>query len=144
MRNERAWPQQCWKSSANGSNIFALRFGDQGTKEMLGVVGWKVWPVSNFAQQHATTSNNIQQGVQTDATCSIQQCWELLVNSVASVCTQPYPPFSTWYVLLLLFCLAVVYASVCRPNLIRLVIPLPLFFFSSTQVAPASAPLLAN
>ena len=37
----------------------------------------------------ATTSNNMQQGVQTDATCNIQQCWELLVNNVASVCTQP-------------------------------------------------------
>ena len=59
---------------------------------MLGVVsqqctGRKVWPVSNFAQQHATTSNNMQQGVQTDATCNIQQSWELLVNNVASVCT---------------------------------------------------------
>ena len=43
----------------------------------------------NFLQQHATTSNNIQQGVQTDATCNIQPCWELLVNNVASVCTQP-------------------------------------------------------
>ena len=87
MRSERAWPQQCWKSCANGSNIVALRFGDHGTKEMLGVVGWKVWPVSNFAQQHATTSNIMQQGVQTYATCNIQQCWELLANNVASVCT---------------------------------------------------------
>ena len=80
----------CWKSCANGSNIVALRFGDHGTKEMWGVVGWKVWPVSNFAQQHATASNNMQQGVQTDATCNIQQCWELLVNNVASVCTGLY------------------------------------------------------
>ena len=87
MRNARAWPQQCWKSCANGSNIVALRFGDHGTKEMLGVVGWKVWPVSNFAQQHATTSNNMQQGVQTDVTCNIQQCWELLANNVGSFCT---------------------------------------------------------
>ena len=39
MRNTRARPQQCWKSCANGSNIVALRFGDHGTKEMLGVVG---------------------------------------------------------------------------------------------------------
>ena len=85
----------------------------------------------------ATTRNNMQQGVQTNATCNIQQCWELL--GVASVCTQPYPPFSN------MFCLAVVYASVCRPNLIRLVIPPPPpFFFSSTQVAPPSVPLLAN
>ena len=51
MRNERAWPQQCWKNCANGSNIVALRFGDHGTKA--------------------------------------KQCWELLVNNVASVCTQP-------------------------------------------------------
>ena len=28
----------------------------------------------------------MQQGVQTDAACNIQQCWELLVNNVASVC----------------------------------------------------------
>ena len=42
MRNERAWPQQCWKSCANRSNIVAQRFGDHGTKEMLGVVGSKV------------------------------------------------------------------------------------------------------
>ena len=30
------------------------------------------------SQQHATTGNSIQHGVQTDATCNIQQCWELL------------------------------------------------------------------
>ena len=46
-----------------------------------------VWPVSKFAQQHATTSNNIQQGVQTDTTCNIQQRWKLLANNVAFVCT---------------------------------------------------------
>ena len=74
MRNERAWLQQCYKSCANGSNIVALRFGDYGTKEMLGVVGLKVWPVSNFEQQHATTSNNVQQRVQTGVTCNVQQC----------------------------------------------------------------------
>ena len=42
------------------------------------VTGFKRW---------ATTSNNMQQGVQTDATCNIQQSWELLANDVASVCT---------------------------------------------------------
>ena len=34
----------------------------------------------------------MQLGVQTDATCNIQQSWELLVNNVASVCTQPKSP----------------------------------------------------
>ena len=33
----------------NGSNIVVLRFGDYGTKDMLVVVGLKVWPVLNFA-----------------------------------------------------------------------------------------------
>ena len=32
--------------------------------------GLKVWPVSNFAQQLPTTSSNMQQAVQTDATCN--------------------------------------------------------------------------
>ena len=35
-----------------------------------------------------TLRNNMQQGVQADATCNIQQFWELLANNVASVCTQ--------------------------------------------------------
>ena len=39
MRNEHAWPLQCWKNCSNGSNIVALRFGDHRTKEMLGVFG---------------------------------------------------------------------------------------------------------
>ena len=42
--------------------------------------------LGNSYQQHATTCNNRQQGVQTDLTCNIQQCGELLANNVASVC----------------------------------------------------------
>ena len=38
----------------------------------------------------ATTRNNMQQGLQMDATCNIQQSWELLANDVASVCTGLY------------------------------------------------------
>ena len=37
-----------------------------------------------------TLRNNMQQGVQTDATCNIQQCWELFANNVGSVCTGLY------------------------------------------------------
>ena len=37
-----------------------------------------------------TLRNNMQQEVQTDTTCNIQQCWELLANNVASVCTGLY------------------------------------------------------
>ena len=38
----------------------------------------------------ATSSNNLQQSVQTDATCNIRQYWELLAHSVVSVCTGLY------------------------------------------------------
>ena len=40
-----------------------------------------------MAQQLPTTRNNMQKGVQT---CSIQQCWELVANNVASVFTGLY------------------------------------------------------
>ena len=53
-----------------------------------------VWTVSNFAQQLPTTHNNMQQGVQTDATCNIQQCWDLLANEGASIYTGIYCLFS--------------------------------------------------
>ena len=61
MCHARSWPQQCWKSFSctNGSNIVALRFNDHGTKEMLGVMGSNVWPVSNFALQRPTTCNRV-------------------------------------------------------------------------------------
>ena len=36
----------------------------------------------------------MEQGVQTDATCNMQQCWELLANNVASVCTGLYRQFA--------------------------------------------------
>ena len=57
----RAWSQQCCKSSAIGSNIVALRFGDHGTTEMLGVVGLAVdqsQTLRNNSQQHATGCAN--------------------------------------------------------------------------------------
>ena len=74
MCNACASPQQCCKSCANGSNIAALRLGDQGTKDvgscwLKRLTGFKLC---------ATTPNNIQQGVQTDATCNIQQCCDRL------------------------------------------------------------------
>ena len=55
--------------------IVPLRFGDHGTKEMLGVVGSKVWSVSNFAQQVPTTCNRV---------CKWTQ--HLTSDNVASVC----------------------------------------------------------
>ena len=86
VRNARAWPEP-WKTCANRANFFALHFSDRGAKEMLGVVRSKFWPVSNFGQQLLSALNNMQQGVQTDATCKIQQCLELYANNVASAWT---------------------------------------------------------
>ena len=41
------------------------------------VGNWWLKSLTGFklCEQHATTYNNIQQGVQTDAICNIQQCW---------------------------------------------------------------------
>ena len=34
-----------------------------------------------------TLHNGIQQGVQMDATCNAQKCWEVFANNVVLVCT---------------------------------------------------------
>ena len=65
MCNASAWLPQCWKSCANGSKIVALRFDDHEAKEMLGDVG------SKFDRFQTLRTRNMQQGVQTDATCII-------------------------------------------------------------------------
>ena len=56
---------------------------------VLGVVASVLAVVCKRMQQlpTLTTRRNMQQGVETDAICNIQQCWELLANNVASVCT---------------------------------------------------------
>ena len=62
----------------------------------VGLVGPKVWPVSNCTQQVPTSANKCQQvptllwfhanGRNTSQHCWAQQCWLLLANNVASVC----------------------------------------------------------
>ena len=49
----------------------------------------KCWELlaEKFDRFQTLRNNSQQQGVQTDATCNIQQCWELLANNVTSVCT---------------------------------------------------------
>ena len=64
-----------------------LRFSGKGTKEILGVAGSTL---TTFMELRATTPNNMthnnmQQGVQTDATFNIQQYWELLHGNVVSI-----------------------------------------------------------
>ena len=49
----------------NGSNIVALRFGHHGIRNVLGVVRW-------LKSLTLTLRNNVQQDLQTDATCIIR------------------------------------------------------------------------
>ena len=52
----------------------------------------------------------MQQGaVQIDATCTIQQCWELLANNVASTVCTGRPFELLYFVLLLKNCFAFLY-----------------------------------
>ena len=81
-RCQRVVGQQCWELLCpcwyTTPNI--------GGRRMLGVVVSVLVVVCKRMQQLPTTRSNKQQGVQTDATCKIQQCWELLANNVASDC----------------------------------------------------------
>ena len=58
MRNERAWPEQCWKSCANESNIVALRFGEMKCWELLAEKFGRIQTLRNNTQQHATVCAN--------------------------------------------------------------------------------------
>ena len=58
MCNAGSWPEQCWKSCANGSNVVALRFGDHGTRN-FGSCWFKSLTGFNNSQQQATTFNRV-------------------------------------------------------------------------------------
>ena len=57
-------------------------------RNISGIAASVLAVVSKRMRQLPTTSNSMQQGVQTDAVCNIQQRWELLANKDASVCTR--------------------------------------------------------
>ena len=86
MCNAPKRSQQCWNSCANGSNIAALRFGDHGTQRNVGSCWLERFTVFKLCARTPgpTTRKNTQQGVQTDATCNIQQCWEFLADNVVT------------------------------------------------------------
>ena len=52
---------------------------------MLGIAASVLAVVCKRLRQLLATRNSLQQGVQTDAVCNIQQWWELLANKDASV-----------------------------------------------------------
>ena len=86
MRNERGGPNSVGRAVQTDPTLF--RYASAITEQKNVRSCW-LKSLTRF-KLCATTRNNMQQGVQSDATCNIQQCWELLVNNVASVCTQPY------------------------------------------------------
>ena len=84
MCNALAWPQQCWRELCKRIQHCSATLQRSRSKRDVGSRWFKSL---NGFKLCAKTPNNMQQGVQTDATCNIQQCWELLVNIVASVFT---------------------------------------------------------
>ena len=85
MCNARLWPQECLKGMCKRiQHIVALRFGDDGTREMWGLVGSKVWPVSNFAQQFPTTRNNfLCKRTQHSTSTNFGSCWPTMLRPFA-------------------------------------------------------------
>ena len=73
MCNARA----LWKNCANESSMIALRFSDHGTKEMFGIVGSKVWPISilRINSQYATTCNMVWKRIQHVTSNNVGSCW---------------------------------------------------------------------
>ena len=57
--NECAWPQQSWRSCANGCNIVMLCFSAQGRKENVESHGW-LKDLTSF-KRGTTTPSNTQQ-----------------------------------------------------------------------------------
>ena len=85
------WFCRCW-----------ICFGDHGTKEMLWIVGWNVWPVSNFEPRSQSfsspsprgrkslgtrLSNFVQQQHATGCANTPNNVGTILANNGASVCT---------------------------------------------------------
>ena len=60
IRNERAWPQQCWKSCANGFNINCCATLTQKKRwEWLAEKFDRFQTLRNNTQQHPTTCNRV-------------------------------------------------------------------------------------
>ena len=83
MRNERARPQKCWKSCANGSNIIALRFGDQKCWELLAEKFDRFQTLLNNTQQHPTTCNRVCKRTQNVTSNNVGSCWPTMLRPFA-------------------------------------------------------------
>ena len=83
MCNAHVCPQQCWKAVQTDPTL--LRYASAITEQIRMLRSCWLKSLTCF-KLCSTTHNNLQQGVQTDAHCEIQQCWELLANNVACIC----------------------------------------------------------
>ena len=87
----RAWPQQCWKSCAYGSNIVFRSHAWMITEqkkcwELLAQKFDRFQPLRNHSQQHAKTYNNMQQGVkrtQHVTSHNVGSCWQTMLRPLA-------------------------------------------------------------
>ena len=83
MCNARRWSHQCWKSCVSASNIVALRFGDHGTKEILGGIDSKVTRfqiLRNNYQQHVTICNRVCKRTQHVKPNNVGSCWPTMLR----------------------------------------------------------------
>ena len=91
MCNARAWPQQCWKNGANGSNIAALRFDDHGTKkcwEMLTQQFDRFQTLHKNSHQHAPTRDRVCKRTQHVTSNNVGGgggggCWQAMLRPFA-------------------------------------------------------------
>ena len=83
MRNERAWPQKCWNSYENGSNIVVLRFGYHGTKELLAEKFDWFQTLRNKTPQHPTTCNRMCERTQDVTSNNVGRCWPTMLRPFA-------------------------------------------------------------
>ena len=87
MRNERAWPQQCWKSCANGSNIAALNASaiteQKEFWELLAEKFDRCQTLPNNTQQHPTTCKKVCKQTQHVTSNNVGSCWPTMLRRFA-------------------------------------------------------------
>ena len=82
--NGRNSSQHCWRSyTLTGFKLNWATTRSLRSRRLEAVGGTR----ERARARETRELNNMQQGVQTDAKCIIQQCWALVANNIASVFT---------------------------------------------------------
>ena len=93
MRYERAWPQQCWKSCANRSNIVGLRLAITEQKkccELLAEKFDRFQTLHNNTQQHPTTCNRVCKRTQHVTSNNAGSCGPTMLHPFARGLTKKF------------------------------------------------------